>query len=176
MTRELKRGSATALIALVQKLSLQDEVDDGEIVTLIHHICDNPSERAALLLALRRANDPDLALLVCDRIRLAASSAAGRAETLASDDSLLGPLVPIIGGGLTLFSITSAVTGTVSGLAIVPLFLAPLAFTAMAIFARRRLHRRRIAAKSTADQAGDLLKSIGEIKPDPTAPSKTQRK
>ena len=176
MVDGLKRGAATALVALAQRMSLQEPVDTGEVRQLIETVCADPAERVALLRACRELNDPDLKVILCDMLRTHATDCLADAEERGGKDSVLGPWSQGIGLSLLAFTLTSIVTAKLAGVAAILAGAATLGALAVATVLRLRLLAQRLPAKRNADRANDLVKSIGDLKSETAEPHKVPRK
>lgn len=160
----MKPSPATALVAYAQALSMQEPVDDSDIVQLIEAVCGSRSERAALLVSLRSMNDSDTKPIVSDLLRSYASDQVEKSEGFGGKDTAAGIWTQAFGGTLFLFSLAGTVAGTISGVAAVLAIGAPVVVVAGASCARLHLMGRKSRHKKLAEQAESLVKSIGEIK------------
>ncbi|MBU9698401.1 hypothetical protein GU927_011150 [Rhodobacteraceae bacterium HSP-20] len=175
MAKDLPRSAATALVALVQKISLREEVDEAELTQLIEAVCQTPQERSTLLMALRQANDPDLRVVLSDRLRTFATQNLSNSEGLAGRDSAVGPWMQGFTGSLVVLALGSTLTGTLSPVVAVPAVLIGTATLGLITWLRLRNASRRSAAKRNGDLAGDLLKTLADIRPDSADPPKSNR-
>lgn len=176
MAKDLPRSAATALVALVQKISLREEVDEAELTQLIEAVCQTPQERSTLLMALRQANDPDLRVVLSDRLRAFATKRSAEAEQAAGRDTAVGPWIQAFGGSSVLFALGAIMTGGLAGQLAALLVLLPAGILVAATLVRLRYADKRATAKHSAEQAEGLLKSIGDIRPDPADAPKPTRK
>lgn len=176
MVDGLKKGASTALVALAQKMALGDPVEADEVRQLVAALCADQSERVALLRACRQANDPDLKVILCDMLRSYATDCLAEAEERGGKDTVLGPWSQGIGISLLAFTLTSIVTANLAGPTALLAGAATLGTLVVATFLRLRLLAQRLPAKHSADRANDLVKAIGELKPETNEPHKIQRK
>ncbi len=112
---KFKRRPATALVAMANSLSMGDPIPKGDLTRIIGAVVSDRAERAALLAAIRAANDPDCGLAVADLLTAFATESA-EAEAQARDaDQVIGQWAQRLAAGALLASFGAAIAGTVTG-------------------------------------------------------------
>ncbi|WP_264210145.1 hypothetical protein [Leisingera thetidis] len=112
---EFKRRPATALMAMANALSMGDEIPGADLTRIIQAVVSSRAERAALLAAVRAANDPDSGLTVADLLSAFAAE-SGAAEAQDRDaDQVIGQWAQRLAAGALLASFGAAIAGTVTG-------------------------------------------------------------
>ncbi|KIC12928.1 hypothetical protein RA19_00555 [Leisingera sp. ANG-M1] len=153
---EFERRPATALVAMANALSMGDAIPDRDLTRIIQAVVSSRAERAALLAAVRAANDPDSGLTVADLLTAYAAE-AGEGEARERDsDQVLGQWAQRLAAGALLASFGAAIAGTVTGGAAFGLTL--LSFSGFIFSTAARLgSRSRMRVKAQEREAAETL-------------------
>ncbi|MEX0304084.1 MAG: hypothetical protein AB3N24_16820 [Leisingera sp.] len=153
---EFERRPATALVAMANALGMGDAIPDLDLTRIIQAVVSSRAERAALLAAVRAANDPGSGLTVADLLTAFAAE-AGKGEAQERDsDQVLGQWAQRLAAGALLASFGAAIAGTVTGGAAFGLTL--LSFSGFIFSTASRLgSRNRMRLKAQEREAAETL-------------------
>ncbi|UWQ77791.1 hypothetical protein K3725_10700 [Leisingera sp. S132] len=164
---KFKRRPATALVAMANSLSMGDAVPGDELRQIISAVVSDRAERAALLAAIRTANDPDCGLAVADLLTAYASEAA-EAEAQARDaDQVIGQWAQRLAAGALLASFGAAIAGTVTGglaFGLTLLSFSGFVFATASRIGGRGKMRRRAQDRDSADSLARHVLEAGKLK------------
>lgn len=154
------RRPATALIAYLRDLTMEEPVDRGEIATLVQVVSLDQAERIAFLSGLRAANSSEIATAAADVLDEHAATLREQEARLSDMDEVVGAWAQRVSVGALVAFAGAAVSGVLpvaaAGLALGCAAVGGVAVALVRIRSRGRrstLARRRDAADSLARRA-----------------------
>lgn len=158
----MSRRPATALIAYVRALAMEEPVAQADLDALLRRIAADPAERAALIAGMGAANRVETGLLIADLARRLASGCEERAERLRARDEVVGVWAQRVLVGGALIGLGAGFSATIAAPLAGVVFAALLGAGGYTTRERLRLRRRAAAAARERRRFETLAEAVIE--------------
>ena len=160
---EVKHRPATALIAYVNSMSMEEKVEITAIDRLVDAICGDAGERVALISALEKINNAEIAILLREVIARRAARLKSVEENLEDLDEVVGLWSQRLTAGGVLAGIGAAIAGVLTGGAAIAAIAVPALAGGIVAAGRLRVKKRRSEAARARESTESLCERIREV-------------
>ncbi|WP_424987687.1 hypothetical protein [Microbulbifer sp. S227A] len=155
-----KRRPATALIAFVRALSMEEPVPLAEVDALVDSVSVDPAERVALVSALQQVNHDELTFVLSDLIGRRIARLRERESGLRDLDDVIGVWTQRLSAGALLAAAGAAVAGALTGGPAIAALAVPTIGGIAVALGRLRLRRGQAATSREREETEHLLKNV----------------
>ncbi|MEY8830362.1 hypothetical protein AB9K34_18450 [Sedimentitalea sp. XS_ASV28] len=155
-----KRRPATALIAFVRALSMEEPVALAEVDALVDSVCADPAERAALVSALQQVNHDEVTFVLCDLIGRRIARLRERESGLRDLDEVIGVWTQRLSAGALLAAAGAAIAGALIGTPAIAALAVPAVGGIAVALGRLRLRRGQAAIGREREETEHLLRNV----------------